>query len=305
MGRDERVFLLGEDVSHGGYFSVTTGLADEFPGRVLDTPISEYAIVGSAVGAAMRGLRPVAEILFADFLTTCMDPIVNQAAKLRYMSGGQYALPLVVRTPGGAGLGMAAQHSQSLEALLTGIPGLVVVAPGNPADAKGLLKAAIRSSNPVLFFENKLGYLETGPVPPGDWIVPLGRAKIVHRGDDVTLVAVGGIVSSALAAARTLEAEGIGVELIDPRTLYPLDLETIAASAARTRRLVTVEEAPVYHGFGAEVVARVTEALGPRALRAVHRIGARHVPIPYARNLERAALPDEDRITRELRKVMA
>lgn len=305
MRRDERVFLLGEDVSHGGYFSVTTGLAGEFPGRVLDTPISEYAIVGAAVGAAMRGLRPVAEILFSDFLTTCMDPIVNQAAKLRYMSGGQYALPLVVRTPGGAGLGMAAQHSQSLEALLTGIPGLVIAAPSNPRDAKGLLKAAIRSSNPVLFFENKLGYLETGPVPPGDWIVPLGRARIVHPGDDITVVGVGGIVSAALAAARTLESEGIGVELIDPRTLYPLDLETIVRSAARTRRLVTIEEAPVHHGFGAELVARVVEVLGPRTLRAVHRIGARHVPIPYARNLERAAVPDEDRITRELREVVA
>ncbi len=304
MRRDERVFLLGEDVSHGGYFSVTTGLAEEFPGRVLDTPISEYAIVGSAVGAAMRGLRPVAEILFSDFLTACMDPIVNQAAKLRYMSGGQYALPLVVRTPGGAGLGMAAQHSQSLEALLTGIPGLIVVAPSNPRDAKGLLKAAIRSANPVLFFENKLGYLETGPVPPGDWIVPLGRARVVHRGDDLTVVAVGGMVSTVLSAARTLEIEGIGVELIDPRTLVPLDLETIAASAARTRRLVTVEEAPRTHGFGAELVARVVEALGPQALRAVHRIGAREVPIPYARNLERAAIPGEDRIVEELRALM-
>ncbi len=304
MRRDERVFLLGEDVSHGGYFSVTTGLAEEFPGRVLDTPISEYAIVGSAVGAAMRGLRPVAEILFADFLTACMDPIVNQAAKLRYMSGGQYALPLVVRTPGGAGLGMAAQHSQSLEALLTGIPGLVVVAPSNPRDAKGLLKAAIRSANPVLFFENKLGYLETGPVPGGDWIVPLGRARVVHRGDDVTVVAVGGAVSAALAAAHNLEREGIGVELIDPRTLFPLDLETIVASAARTRRLATVEEAPLFHGFGAEVVARVVEALGPRALRAVHRIAGRHAPIPYARNLERAAVPGEERITRELRAMI-
>ncbi|HHQ48719.1 MAG TPA: alpha-ketoacid dehydrogenase subunit beta, partial [Acidobacteria bacterium] len=265
---------------------------------------SEYAIVGSAVGAAMRGMRPVAEILFSDFLTTCMDPIVNQAAKLRYMSGGQYALPLVVRTPGGAGLGMAAQHSQSLEALLTGVPGLIVVAPSNPADAKGLLKAAIRSSNPVLYFENKLGYLETGPVPPGDWIIPLGTARTVHPGGDVTVVAVGGIVSTALAAARTLEGEGIGVDLIDPRTLFPLDLETIAASAARTRRLVTVEEAPATHGFGAEVVARVIEALGPRALRAVHRIGARHVPIPYARNLERAAVPGEDRIVTEIRNVV-
>jgi len=294
MERDERVFLLGEDVALGGYFAVTKGLAERFPGRVLDTPISEYAIVGAAVGAAMRGMRPVAEILFSDFLTACMDPIVNQAAKLRLMSGGQYALPLVVRTPGGAGLGMAAQHSQSLEPWLTGIPGLIVVAPSNPRDAKGLLKAAIRSSNPVLFFENKLGYLETGPVPEGDWIVPLGRARVVRPGRDVTVVAVGGMVPAALEAAEAAAAEGVEAEVIDPRTLVPLDLATIVSSVARTRRLVTVEEAVLTHGFGAEIVARVVEAAGPRALRAVRRVGARHVPIPYARELERAVVPSAD-----------
>lgn len=296
MRRDPTVFLLGEDVSHGGYFAVTAGLGEAFPGRVLDTPISEYAIVGAAVGAAMRGMRPVAEILFSDFLTACMDPIVNQAAKLRFMSGGQYALPLVVRTPGGAGLGMAAQHSQSLEALLTGIPGLVVMAPSNPRDAKGLLRAAIRSSNPVLFLENKLGYLETGPLPPGDWVVPLGRARVLREGRDLTVIAVGGIVSAALEAARMAAAEGIEAEVIDPRTLVPLDIGTIAASAARTRRLLTVEAAPVMHGFGGEVVARVVETLGPRTLRAVRRVGGEPVPIPYARNLERAAVPDAERI---------
>ncbi len=297
MRRDASVFLLGEDVSHGGYFAVTSGLAEELPGRVLDTPISEYAIVGAAVGAAMAGMRPVAEILFSDFLTTCMDPLVNQAAKLRYMSGGQYALPLVVRTPGGAGLGMAAQHSQSLEALLTGIPGLIVVAPSTPADAKGLLKAAIRSSNPVLFFENKLLYLETGDVPDGDCVVPLARARIAREGSDVTLVAVGAIGTLLLAVADELAADGIEAEVIDPRTLVPLDATTIVRSVARTRRLVTVEEGPVFHGFGAEIVARVLETVPPRRLKAAPcRVGAASVPIPYARALERAAVPDHAKI---------
>jgi 2-oxoisovalerate dehydrogenase E1 component len=261
MERDGSVFLLGEDVTQGGYFAVTKGLDERFPGRVLDTPISEYAIVGSAVGAAICGRRPVAEILFSDFITCCMDPLVNQAAKLRYMSGGQYALPLVVRTPGGAGLGMAAQHSQSLEPLLTAIPGLIVIAPGTPADAKGLLKAAIRSSNPVVFFENKLSYLQTGPIPDGEYTVPIGSAAVHRAGSDVTLVAIGGMVGRALGAAESLVADGIEVEVVDPRTLAPLDTETILRSVARTGRLVTVEEAPRVHGFGAEIVARVVEHL--------------------------------------------
>jgi len=305
MGRDPAVFLLGEDVSQGGYFAVTAGLDGEFPGRVLDTPISEYAIVGGAVGAAMSGMRPVAEILFSDFLTACMDPIVNQAAKLRLMSGGQYALPLVVRTPGGAGLGMAAQHSQSLEALLTGIPGLLVVAPSNPTDFKGLLKAAIRSSNPVLFFENKLLYLATGPLPSGEFLVPLGRARTVRKGRDLTVVAVGGMVPTVLAVAGALADEGIEVELIDPRTLVPLDTAAIVESVARTRRLLTVEEAHLVHGFGAEVIARVVESLPPRSLAAPpRRVGALPVPIPYARNLERAVVPDEERIAEAVRQLV-
>jgi len=305
MRRDPAVFLLGEDVSQGGYFAVTTGLAAEFPGRVVDTPISESAIVGAAVGAAMRGMRPIAEILFADFLTCCMDQLVNQAAKLRYMSGGQYTLPLVVRAPGGAGLGMAAQHSQSLEALLTGIPGLIVIAPATPRDAKGLLKAAIRSANPVLFFENKLAYLQSGPVPEGDHVVPIGVADLRRSGGDVTLVALGGMVATALSAAETLAAGGIEVEVIDPRTLVPLDAAAIVRSVARTGRLVTVEEGHLTHGFGAEVVARVAEALPPGAWRAAPvRVAARDVPIPYARHLERAAVPDETRIVRAVERVV-
>jgi len=296
MARDPTVFLLGEDVSHGGYFAVTAGLAEEFTGRVLDTPISEYAIVGAAVGAAMSGRRPVAEILFSDFLTACMDPLVNQAAKLRYMSGGQYALPLVVRTPGGAGLGMAAQHSQSLEALLTGIPGLIVIAPATPLDAKGLLKAAIRSNNPVLFFENKLLYLQTGRIPETEYLIPIGVAQVKRRGTDVTLVAIGGMVPTALAAAEALADEGVQVEVIDPRTLVPLDMAAIVRSLQKTGRLVTVEEGALTHGFGAEIAARVA-SLAPELLRApVQRVAGLDVPIPYARNLERAALPDEEKI---------
>ncbi|MFN3929875.1 MAG: alpha-ketoacid dehydrogenase subunit beta [Thermoflexus sp.] len=294
MARDPTVFLMGEDVSHGGYFAVTAGLAEEFPGRVLDTPISEYAIVGAAVGAAMCGMRPVVEILFSDFLTTCMDPLVNQAAKLRYMSGGQYALPLVVRTPGGAGLGMAAQHSQSLEALFTGVPGLIVIAPSTPFDAKGLLKAAIRSNNPVLFFENKLLYLQTGKIPDGDYVVPIGVADVKRPGRDVTVVAIGSMVPVALRVADELAREGIEAEVIDPRTLVPLDLATILRSVIRTGRLVTVEEGALNHGFGAEIAARVAETVPQRLKTPVRRVAALDIPIPYARPLEQMAVPSEE-----------
>ncbi|HIE39676.1 MAG TPA: dehydrogenase [Anaerolineae bacterium] len=306
MARDDRVFLLGEDVSTGGYFAVTAGLADEFgPRRVLDTPISEYAIVGGAVGAAMTGMRPVAEILFSDFLTCCMDPLINQAAKLRYMSGGQYALPLVVRTPGGAGLGMAAQHSQSLEPLLTGVPGLIIVAPSTPYDAKGLLKAAIRSHNPVLFFENKLLYTAVGPVPEGEYIVPLGVAEVKREGADVTVVAVGAMVGPALEAAETLAAEGIEVEVVDPRTLVPCDWATIVRSAVKTGRLVVAEEAALTHGFGAEVVARVTEAAWGTLKAPPRRVAGLDVPIPYNRGLENRAVPDTNRIVEAVRALVA
>jgi len=305
MARDERVFLLGEDVSTGGYFAVTAGIAEEFgPHRVLDTPISEYAIVGAAVGAAMTGRRPVAEILFSDFLTACMDPIVNQAAKLRYMSGGQYALPLVVRTPGGGGIGMAAQHSQSLEAWLTGIPGLIVVAPGTPYDAKGLLKAAIRSNNPVLFFENKLLYTAIGPVPEEEYIVPIGVAEVKRAGSDVTLVALGALVGPALEAADALEGVGVSVEVVDLRTLVPCDWATVVRSVVKTGRLVVAEPGALTHGFGAEVIARVAGvALG--ALKAApRRVAGADVPIPYNRTLENSALADVEDILSAVRAVL-
>ncbi len=305
LERDERVYLLGEDVSTGGYFAVTNGLVDRFgPERIVDTPISEYAIVGSAVGAAMTGCRPVAEILFSDFLTTCMDPIVNNAAKLRYMSGGQYRIPLVVRMPGGGGLGMAAQHSQSLEGLLTNIPGLIIMAPGSAADAKGLLKAAIRSNNPVLFFENKLGYASTGPVPEGDRVTPIGVGKVVREGRDVTLVPIGGALNTALVAAEQLARDGIDVEIVDPRTLVPLDLAAIVTSLCKTGRLVTLEEAPYTHGFGAEVVARVCDHAFSALRAAPRRVAAADVPIPYSMTLERMAIPDVARVEAAVRAVI-
>jgi len=298
MRRDPAVYLLGEDVTTGGYFAVTAGLADEFgPERVIDTPISEYAIVGTSVGAAMTGRRPIAEIQFSDFLTCCMDPIINQAAKLRYMSGGQYRLPLVVRTPGGAGIGMAAQHSQSLEALLTGIPGLIVIVPGTPYDAKGLLKSAIRSNNPVLFFENKLLYLSTGPIPEGEHLVPIGCADVKRPGRDVTVVAIGSMVSPVLEAAEELSAdESIEVEVIDPRTLVPLDLAAIVRSVVKTRRLVIAEEGHLNHGFGAEIAARVAGVAWASLKAPIKRVAALNTPIPYAKPLENAVVPDAEQI---------
>ena len=297
MERDESVYLLGEDVTTGGYFAVTVGLVERFgTGRVVDTPISEYAIVGSAVGAAMAGRRPVAEILFSDFLTTCMDPLVNQAAKLRYMSGGQVALPMVVRTPGGAGLGMAAQHSQSLEALLMGIPGLIIMAPATPYDAKGMLKAAIRSNNPVVFFENKLLYAATGAIPDEDYVVPIGVCDIKRPGKDVTIVTVGAALSKALEAAEQLAAQGIDAEIVDVRTLVPLDLETILRSVEKTGRLVTVEDGPMTHGVGAELLARVAELAFGALVSAPRRVAGADVPIPYDNALENLALPDAKRI---------
>jgi 2-oxoisovalerate dehydrogenase E1 component len=305
MAMDDRVFLLGEDVSTGGYFAVTAGTAEKFgPKRIMDTPISEYAIVGAAVGAAMTGRRPVAEILFSDFLTTCMDPIVNQAAKLRYMSGGQYALPLVVRTPGGGGIGMAAQHSQSLEAWMTGIPGLIIIAAGTPYDAKGLLKAAIRSNNPVLFFENKLLYTAIGPVPEEEYIVPIGVAEVKRAGDDVSLVAVGAMVGAALEAAETLSGEGISVEVVDPRTLLPCDWATVVRSVMKTGRLVVAEPGALTHGFGAEVVSRVTEVAMGALKRPPRRVAGMDVPIPYNRTLENAALPDVEDMIKAVRDLV-
>ena len=295
--RDESVYLLGEDVTDRRLLRGHQGACRALrPERIVDTPISEYAIVGSAVGAAMAGRRPVGEILFSDFLTTCMDPMVNQAAKLRYMSGGQYSLPLVVRTPGGAGLGMAAQHSQSLEALLTGHPGLIVVAPGHAVDAKGLLKAAIRSNNPVVFFENKLLYAESGPVPEGDYLVPLGVADVKRRGSRR---------DAGHRRRRARKGARGGRSVRQPGRVRRGDRRAHAGSARSgddrqvgrsTGRLVTVEDGPTGHGFGSEIVARVVEVAHNTLHSAPRRVGAADVPLAYNSKLENAALPDVARI---------
>jgi pyruvate/2-oxoglutarate/acetoin dehydrogenase E1 component len=232
-----------------------------------------------------------------------MDPLVNQAAKLRYMSGGQYSLPMVVRTPGGAGLGMAAQHSQSLEALLSGMPGLLILAPATPYDAKGLLKSAVRSNNPVLFFENKLGYTATGIVPSDPYLVPIGRADIKRRGRDVTVVSIGAVLSRVVEAATELAGRGIDVEVVDLRTIVPWDQETVLASVVRTGRLITVEDAPLRHGFGSEIVAAVVERAHPALRAAPLRVAAVDVPLAYDSGLENLALPSVERIADAITRV--
>jgi len=306
MAADDRVFLWGEDVTLGGYFNVTDGLVERFgKDRIIDTPISENAIVGGAVGAAMTGLRPVVEILFADFLSCCMDPILNQAAKIRYMTGGQVAVPLTIRTPLGSGIGMAAQHSQSMEKFFFGIPGLIVATAADAYAAKGLLKSAIRSDNPVLFFEHKLLYASVAKVPDREYTLPLGKARIVRAGEDVTIVSYLLGVMIALDAARLLEQRGISAEVIDLATLYPLDTPAILESLRKTRRLVTIEEGTATGGIGAEVIARVATAGFGLLKSSPLRIAAPECPIPYAKNLESALLPEPqdiaDRIARALR----
>lgn len=307
MLRDERVFLLGEDIGvYGGAFGVTDGLLAEFgPERVRDTPISEAAIAGAAIGAALGGLRPIAEFQFFDFVLLAMDQLVNQAAKIRYMFGGTVSVPIVVRGPAGSGTGAAAQHSQSLEALFTHIPGLKVVAPSTPADAKGLLLAAIRDPNPVIFVEHKLLYRTRGEVPEGDFVVPLGQADVKRPGRDVTIIATQIMVPRALAAAERLAGEGIECEVIDPRTLAPLDVATIEASVARTGRVIVVHEAVKQGGIGAEIAAQIVEGPAFDYLDApVRRLAGQPVPIPYNKTLERCAVPQEDDIVSAVRDLL-
>jgi pyruvate/2-oxoglutarate/acetoin dehydrogenase E1 component len=305
MARDEAVVLLGEDVRLGGYFGVTVGLVERFgKARVLDTPISENAIVGAAVGAAATGLRPICEILFSDFVTTCADPLVNQAAKLRYMSGGQNQAPLVMRTPVGGFIGMAAQHSQCLEGLFAGVPGLIVCAPSDAYSAKGILKSAIRSNNPVLFFEHKLLYADASAVPEAECLLPLGKARIRRRGEHATVVGILYGASLAMAAAEQAEANGISCEVIDPVTLYPLDVETLVDSVRRTGRLLVVEEAHESFGFGARIVAAVVEAAWDALRAPPTRVAALEAPIPYSKPLELAVLPDVGKVVAALRSLV-
>ncbi len=294
MRQDPTVFVLGEDVGvYGGAFGVTRGMLEEFgPERIRDTPISEAAIAGAATGAALMGMRPVMEIMFMDFLTISMNQLVNQAAKMRFMFGGKASIPLVCRAPAGSGTGAAAQHSQSLEAWFVHTPGIKVVAPSTPADVKGLLVASIRDNNPVIFMEHKLLYRMKGPVSEDLYTLPLAEADIKREGQDLTIIAYSIMVPRALEAAGQLAAEGIEVEVVDPRTLNPLDTETIVRSVSKTGRVLIVHEAPITGGVGAELAAVIADSEAFDYLDApIRRLAGRNVPIPYNRTLEAAAVP--------------
>jgi len=305
MRRDPRVFLLGEDIgAYGGAFGVTRGLLAEFgPERVRCTPISEATIVGAATGAAVTGMRPVVEIMFMDFLTLTMDQLANHAAKFRYMYGPQAHVPIVIRTPAGGGRSYGATHSQSLEAWFLHVPGLKVVAPATPADAKGLLLTAIRDDNPVLFVEHKLLYATTGPVPDEDEPIAIGEAAVRREGQDVTIVAYSFHLGMALQAAEDLAPHGIDAEVIDLRSLVPLDTETIVGSVRKTGRLVCVEEGTRTGGVGAEIAARVAEHAYEYLDAPIRRIAAPDIPIPFSPPLEQAALPTREVIVRTVREL--
>ena len=292
MRGDERVIVMGEDVAEGGPYTATAGLAEEFgAGRVRNTPISEGAICGVAIGAAQSGLRPVLEIMFIDFITLALDQLVNQAAKAHVMSGGQLSVPLVLRTQGGAGQRGGAQHSQSLEAWLTHVPGLKVVMPASAADAAGLLASAIADPDPVVFIENKALYFKREELPDEPPPVPIGQARTLRSGDDVTIVALSRMVDEALVAAERLAGDGIAAEVIDPRTLVPLDLAEIVRSVTRTGRLVVAHEAVRFGGFGAEIAAAVGAAAFDYLDAPIERVGAPFAPIPLSPPLEDAYLP--------------
>jgi len=303
MRRDPRVFLMGIDVADaGGVFKVTLDLLDEFgPERVIDTPLSESAIVGAAVGASLMGMRPVAEVMFADFTTIAMDAIVNHAAKMHYMTGGEMSVPLVLRMAYGAGPKWGSHHTQSVESWLANVPGLTLVMPATPADAKGLLKTAIRCANPVVFLEHKMLYGKKGPVPEGEYLLPIGKADVKLSGEDVTIVATGLMVDRALGAAGILSREGLSAEVIDLRSVQPLDEKTILTSVEKTGRLVIVHEAPVRGGFGGEVAAVVAnQALGYLDAP-IQRVGAPWTPVPFGPVLTEAYVPKEADIVRAVR----
>ena len=307
MEESEDVFIMGEDIGlYGGAFGVTRGMIERFgPERVRNTPISECAIAGAAVGAALTGMRPILELQFSDFITIAMDQIVNQAAKIRYMYGGKAKVPMVVRTPAGSGTGAAAQHSQSLEAWMAHVPGLKVVQPSTAYDAKGLLIAAIEDDNPVIFYEHKLLYKTKGYVPEELYSIPLGKADIKREGTDVTVVATSIMVHKALEAARELEKEGINIEVIDPRTLVPLDEQTIIESVKKTGRLVVVHEAVKRCGFGGEIASMIAESDAFHYLDApIQRLGGLPVPIPYNPQLEKKAVPQVEDIIVAVKKTL-
>jgi pyruvate/2-oxoglutarate/acetoin dehydrogenase E1 component len=306
MEDDESVFLMGENVAAaGGIFKVTEGLLDEFGSkRVRDTPISEEGFVGLGVGAALTGMRPVVEVMFGDFITLAMEQIVNQAAHLRYMTGGQATVPLTIRTTLGAGRSSAGQHSQSIHAWFCHIPGLKVVLPATPYDAKGLLKAAIRDNNPVLFFEDKMMYDLKGLVPEEDYVIPLGQADVKRTGADVTLIATSSMVHEALNAADQLSDAGISAEVVDPRTLVPLDQETLINSASKTGRVIVIDEGYRSYGATAELSALITENVFYYLHAPVVRIGAMDVPVPFSKPLEFATIPTAEQIVDAARRLM-
>ncbi|GAC1654163.1 MAG: alpha-ketoacid dehydrogenase subunit beta [Candidatus Dormibacteraceae bacterium] len=308
MRRDPTVFVMGEDVAvwgdRGGVFGVTRGLADEFGlDRVRDTPINEETIAGVAVGAALTGTRPVVEIMYSDFLTLTMEPLVNQAAKLRYMFGGQASVPMVLRTNLGPSGGKAAQHSQSLETWLMHVPGLKVVMPSTPADAKALLKTAIRDDDPVVFFEHKLLYFQKGEVLDGERLLPFGQAVVRRSGGDLTVVAAQAMLNRTLAVAARLATEGIELEVIDPRTLNPFDIETVLESVRKTNRLLICHEATERAGWAAEIAMQVNERAFDHLDAPVGRVCGANVPIPYSTPLEAVVVPDEAAIERAARNL--
>ncbi len=306
MSADPNVFLIGEDIGvYGGAFGVTKGMLEEFGSeRVRDTPISEAAIAGTATGAAMMGMRPVMELMFMDFITLSMTQLVNQAAKMHFMLGGEYDLPIVVRAPAGSGTGAAAQHSQSLEAWFVHTPGIKVVAPGTPYDVKGLLISSIRDNNPVLFMEHKLLYRVKGPVPEESYEILLGKAKVARTGKHLTLLTYSIMVQRSMQAAEVLSKEGIEIEIIDLRTLKPLDKETIISSVEKTGRVLIVHEAPITGGFGGELCAAICSSSAFDCLDApIERLAGRDIPIPYNRTLERAAVPQVEDIVSAARRL--
>jgi pyruvate/2-oxoglutarate/acetoin dehydrogenase E1 component len=306
MVRDEAVFVIGEDMGvMGSVFGLTRGFLEEFgANRVIDTPISESGFTGMSVGAAIRGLRPVVELMYVDFATVCLDPIVNQAAKMRYMTGGQVTVPIVIRAPQGAGRRNAGQHSQNLEALFTQIPGLKVVLPSTPYDAKGLLKTAIRDNDPIMFIEHKLLYATKGEVPEEEYLIPLGKADIKRAGKDVTILTYSRQVLFALQAAEKLAEAGIDAEVIDLRTLVPLDWETIAASVKKTHRVVIVQEAPKRGGYAGEIAAQIMENSFDELDAPVKRIAALNVVPPFSPVLEDAMYPNPKDIVAGVKELL-
>jgi pyruvate dehydrogenase E1 component beta subunit len=306
MERDERVFIMGEEVGMwGGTYAVTRGFYDHFGGeRVRDTPISEAVIVGAAIGAALTGVRPVAELMTINFAFVAMDHIVNEAAKLRYMFGGQFKIPLVIRTVGGGGRQLGATHSQTPDAIFAHFPGLKVVAPGTPEDAKGLLKAAIRTDDPILFIEHATLYQARGEVPDGDYTLPIGKAKIQRPGSDVTIITYSKMLEVSTKAAEQLAAEGVEAEIVDLRTLRPLDMAPVLESFKKTNRAVIVEEGWRSFGVGAEVAARIYEGAFDYVDAPIQRVAQKEVPLPYNRNLEQMALPQVEDVIKAVKEVL-